>query len=282
MPRGVPKSGHRVSEHSQEIKLQNDRVSSVIDSFLHPENDKPKFTVNQRFDFLTKLTKMVAKFQTPSLICSGAGGLGKSYTIMKTLEDMGLMDVSLLDSKEPIPSSYRVVKGASTPLGLYRILYENRDSIVILDDCDRVFSDSISVNLLKGALDSNTRRVISWKSERMSDDLPSVFEYNGGVIIITNVESDKLDGAVRTRSMIVDLSMNNLERIERMKTLIESENFMPDNLHHHKMEALELIKTLSSKLKELSLRTLIKTIKIRAANPDHDWKDLATYMLVSV
>lgn len=259
-------------------KITNFVEESSVLNAVPPVND---FSVNERFEFLTELTTMVANFQTPSLICSGAGGLGKSYTINKTLEDLGYTDVSLLESDIEVDSvkHYRTLKGTCTPFALYRTLYENRNSIVIFDDSDRIFADPISVNLLKGALDSSNRRVLSWKSERMDESLPSVFEFRGGIIVITNINSYKLDEAVRTRSMIVDLSMNNSERLQRMETLINSEEFMEGYTYQHKVESLVLIKKLSGKLKELSLRTLIKTVKIRAADATN-WARLAEYMLV--
>ena len=59
----------------------------------------------------------------------------------------------------------------------------------------------------------------------------------------------------------------------------KSDEFMPEFELSHKMDALALIREISSEAKEISLRTLISVTKIRASNKE--WKDLATYMLTA-
>ena len=46
-----------------------------------------------------------------------------------------------------------------------------------------------------------------------------------------------------------------------------------------KNDALNLIASLADSVKELSLRTLIQVTKIRKANPNNNWKDLAEYAI---
>ena len=139
---------------------------------------------------------MLVKGDQASVIVSGPGGLGKSHTVIKALASNGLKDCTMVE--EPIggrasKKAYRVVKGHATPLGLYRTLYENKDGVLVFDDCDSVLKDPLSLNLLKGALDSYSKRIISWKSDRMDEDLPSVFEFKGRVVFISNLPVNALD-----------------------------------------------------------------------------------------
>jgi hypothetical protein len=172
-----------------------------------------------------------------------------------------------------------MIKGFSTAKGLYRTLFENNKSIVVFDDCDAVLKDPIALNLLKGALDSYGKRIISWNADMKDDDLPRSFEFTGRVIFISNMDQDRIDQAIRSRSMMIDLSMTLDQKIDRMEFIAASEEFLPEYDATIKADALALIRKIKSECKEISLRTLIAVSKVRASNKD--WKDLATYMLTA-
>lgn len=273
MPRGVPKSGFR------RTKSRLNRATEA----LAVKAAESRFTINQRFSFLGDMVSMLAKGDQASVVVSGPGGLGKSYTVAQALTDAGMVDVSLLDEfnigdKINTAKSFRVIKGYSTPKGLYRTLYENKDGVVVFDDCDSVLKDPVSLNLLKAALDSYDRRVISWRADMRDEDLPQAFEFKGRVVFISNLPADALDQAIITRSMAVDVSMTNVQKIDRMRFLLNQSGFMPEYEKAHKTDALDLINTLQDKIKELSLRTLIQVTKIRKS-AGAKWKDLAEYTI---
>ena len=94
------------------------------------------------------------------------------------------------------------------------------------------------------------------------------------------MDQDKIDQAIRSRSMMIDLSMTDAQKIDRMEHIAASEEFMPEYDAQIKADALELIRSVSDEAKEISLRTLISVCKIRAANPK-DYKDMATYILTN-
>ena len=240
-----------------------------------------KFTINQRFGFLTDMVTMLAKGDQASVVVTGPGGLGKSHTVTKALTTFGLKDMSVLDDFEigaEVPkNAFVTIKGYSTPKGLYRTLYENRKSTIIFDDCDSVLKDAVSLNLLKGALDSYSKRIISWRADFKDDELPQSFEFKGRVVFISNLSSSSLDQAILTRSMVVDLTMTTEQKVERMRHIATESDFMPDFEMKFKTDALDLIASLKDSVKELSLRTLIQVVKIRKSNPNGNWKDLAEY-----
>ena len=243
---------------------------------------KEKFGINSRFDFVEKLIKMVGTGVQPSAVITGQGGLGKTYTVIKTLKNLGLEDSTSLDEYEEgdvidRSNNYTIVKGYSTPKGLYRTLYENNDSVIIFDDCDSVLKDPIALNLLKGALDSYDRRYISWNADLRDEDLPRKFEFTGRVIFISNLDQSKIDQAIRSRSMMIDLSMTDDQKIERMETIVSSDEFMPEYETSAKKAAIAFLKKKKNSVKELSLRSLISVTKIAATNSD--WEDLAEYMM---
>jgi hypothetical protein len=242
-----------------------------------------RFTINERFGFVSDMVTMLANGAQSSVVVTGPGGLGKSYTVTKALTANGFKDMSILDGEFQVGQrvtnkKFIVVKGYSTPKGLYRLLYENKDGVIVFDDCDSVLKDPVSLNLLKGALDSYSRRIISWRADIRDEDLPTSFEFKGRVIFISNLASSQIDQAIITRSMAVDLSMTTQQKIDRMRFILESGEFMPEANKEHKVDALNLVESLKDSVKELSLRTLIQVTKIRAS-AGANWRNLAEYTI---
>lgn len=243
-----------------------------------------RFNINERFGFVEKLVNMVATSVQPSAVITGAGGLGKTYTVTKTLEANGYKDISDLadfqvGSVINTRKCFTMVKGFSTAKGLYRTLFENNKSIIVFDDCDAVLKDPVALNLLKGALDSYGKRIISWNADMRDEDLPRSFNFEGRVIFISNMDQDKIDQAIRSRSMMIDLSMTTDQKIDRMAHIADSPEFLPEYDRAIKQDALALIREVKDEASEISLRTLISVSKIRASNKD--WRDLARYVLTN-
>lgn len=242
-----------------------------------------RFSINQRFGFVSDMVSMLCKGEQASVVICGPGGLGKSHTVTEALAKNGMVDMTVLDefavgTKINTNKSFRIIKGYSTPKGLYRTLYENKDGVVVFDDCDSVLKDPVSLNLLKGALDSYSKRIISWRADIRDDDLPTTFEFKGRVVFISNLGSDKIDQAIISRSMAVDLTMTKEQKVERMQYLLNQPGFMPEVSKQVKQDALDLINSVRDSVKELSLRTLIQVTKIRKSS-GADWKDLAEYTI---
>lgn len=223
------------------------------------------FSINKRFEILTDLTSMVVNKITPSLIVTGEGGLGKTYTITKTIEDMGLDN-----------SNFVFFKGYSTARGLYNTLYDNNGKLIIFDDCDSVLEDKTAINILKSALDSYDKRQISWMANmRKGDEYPNQFEFTGRIIFISNKNKEKIDGAILSRSLVVDLDMTPAEKIERMRTI--SPNILPGYDDEVKEDALSFLDN-NKESYDINMRTLIMVSKMRYSFPE-TWYELAAFML---
>lgn len=239
--------------------------------------------INQKFDFLSHLTRMVINKTSVSLIVTGEGGLGKTYTIKKEIMRKQL-------SKE---TDYIIIKGFSTPRGLYRILFENNDKLIIFDDCDEVLEDKIAKNLLKGALDSYDEREIHWITKTTDESLPDSFKFTGRIIFISNMSQDKIEQAILSRSMCIDLTMSGEDKLKRMEFIANnSKDFMIGYSRTFIKESLDLIKENINDIREFSLRSLEKVVKVRAGEGDKgydddgneieiDWRELAKFMLLS-
>lgn len=223
------------------------------------------FNINEKFVFLNDLTTMVVNDVTPSAVITGEGGLGKTHSVIECVKSNNLEE-----------NDYVFFKGYSTARGLYNTLYDNNGKLIIFDDCDSVLEDKVALNILKSALDSYDKRTISWMSKmHKSDEYPNQFDFSGRIIFISNKSKDKIDGAIKTRSLVIDLTMTPFDKIERMRHIIA------DILPEHSLEIKEKALNFLDDVKEdvsINLRTLIMVSKMIKSFPD-TWQDLATYMV---
>lgn len=210
---------------------------------------------------------MVVMGSTPSLIVTGEGGLGKTHTVTETIKELNLDD-----------NDWVTFKGYSTARGLYNTLFDHNGKLIVFDDCDSVLEDKVALNILKSALDSYETRQITWMAKMTkSDEYPNQFNFTGRVIFISNKDRSKIDGAILSRSLTVDLSMTPQEKIERMSFILP--RILPTVPLDVKVDALNFLDQ-NKDSAQLNLRTLIMVSKIRRQFPD-TWQDLATYMIQS-
>jgi len=230
-----------------------------------------EFDINQRFGFLEKFTNMTLSNITSSLLICGQSGLGKSHTVLEILAKNNLVE----------DEDYIIIKGYATPKALYATLYENKDKVIVFDDCDSVLKDPTSLNILKGALDSYAVRKISWLSKGFIDDgLPSSFNFEGQVIFISNISLDKIDGAVKGRTLSVDVTMSVQDRIDRMTAIAEF--ILPEFPMDLKLDVLSFIDEHKYEAKELNMRTFEKLIKVASAyDGSPEWKEASKYILTN-
>lgn len=245
-----------------------------------PEVPKVQFGINERFEFIEQFVKMVAMGVSNSLIVAGPGGLGKTHTVTETLHSLGKKEMGIGDQT----GDYIFVKGHSTAKALYRTLFENNGMTIIFDDCDSVFKDPIGANILKAALDSYDKRVISWNAEFSErEDLPNRFEFVGRVIFISNLSAGQMPQAILSRSLKCDVSMTMEEKVERIATVVMSDEFMPQYGKDVKKDVVAFIRENAAQASDLNIRTATMVAKIRYEMEcvGGDWKRLALYTMVS-
>jgi len=160
------------------------------DKVITETDDEIKERLRERFQILEDMTKAAKAGKVRAMIVTGPPGVGKSYGVEHVLSKHDLLADIANDQKL---KKYEVVKGAMSALGLYRKLYEysDRKCVLVFDDCDSVLLDDLSLNILKAALDSSTKRMIHWNTDSHALDregIPNKFEFKGGAIFITNIK----------------------------------------------------------------------------------------------
>jgi hypothetical protein len=234
--------------------------------------------LGERFEILTEMTKAVKHGDVRAMIVSGPPGVGKSFGVESVLQKDDLFNK--LAERKP---KFEVVKGAMSSIGLYSKLYEfsEKGCVVVFDDCDSVLMDDLSLNILKGALDSGDRRFISWNTDSRilrSEGIPDRFEFKGAAIFITNIKfenvrskklRDHLD-ALESRCHYIDLQMDTArEKILRIKQVVRDCGMLDryDFDDKTKAELIDFVEVNKDKLRELSLRMVLKLADLRKSFP---------------
>ena len=238
--------------------------------------------LRQRFSMLSDMTKAVKKGDVRALIVSGPPGVGKSYGVEEVLDRYEMMEQ--LGARK----THEVIKGAMSPIGLYCKLYKNADAgnVVVFDDCDSIFNDELSLNILKAALDSKKTRKIHWNTDSFklrNEGVPDCFDFKASAIFITNLKFNKVKGKLRehlealeSRCHYMDLTIDS----ERDKMLRIRQVIQDGMLNTYKLDSavkdaiVDFVDTNKNRLRELSLRTVLKVADLAVAFPNN-WEAYA-------
>ena len=242
--------------------------------------------MRERFDMLEEMTRATKKGDVRAMIVSGPPGVGKSFGVEKVLGKHNIINQIAQDGR---PAKYEVVKGAMSAIGLYCKLfkYADKDNVIVFDDCDSVLQDELSLNILKAALDSKKTRRIHWNTDSFklrNEGVPDSFEFKGSAIFITNIKFDNVKSkkmrdhleALESRCHYVDLTIDTeREKMLRIKQIVGdgmlTEYQFADEV---KEEIIDFIDINKKRLRELSLRTVLKVADLAKAFPTK-WEAMA-------
>jgi len=239
--------------------------------------------LTERFRILSLLTKGAIAKNVRAVVVTGAPGVGKTYTIENILEHSGV--------------HHEIVRGSLSAVNLYKLGCRNRrpGNVIVLDDADSIFNDEDALNLLKALCDTSSTRRVSWLKESLTlaeEDIPQTYEFNGAIIFISNLDFQTFvdEGknkyaqhfeALMSRSLYLDLRLHNrnelgvwVNHIAKHGKIFEREEIdAPTGA-----AILRFIDTNRTKLRELSIRTLLKTCQLAKTNPT-DWERIAKVLL---
>ena len=268
----------------------------VTDANCFEDNVKAKVTqreetdeetierLRERFEMLEDMTKATKRGDVRAMIVSGPPGVGKSHGVEKVLGKHEL--IAQLGDR---PAKYEVVKGAMSAIGLYCKLYKHadKDNVLVFDDCDSVFSDELSLNILKAALDSKKNRKICWNTDSFklrNEGVPDSFNFAGSAIFITNIKFDNVKSkkmrdhleALESRCHYIDLTIDtDREKMLRIKQITKDGMLDEYELGEHVVDDIvDYMESNKTKLRELSLRTVLKIADLAKAFPSK-WEAMA-------
>lgn len=249
-----------------------------------PEPPKPPdVSVEERFEDLKIMVRLVANGVRPALFISGQSGASKTHTVMYVLEQE-------LKLKEGVDFFH--ARGNTTPKGIYKTFHDWNNRLLVFDDSDSAFGDVVSKNLIKGALDTTPSRRIVWISNDTFDPrtvtdeergkllekgkLPLQIDFTGRVIFISNLKFDDVDEAIKTRCLTVNIEMTKEEFIQMMRLSLP--NIRPDIELSVKEEILDFLATnYKNESKELTFRTIVTAIELKSSGVEEWFRILSRY-----
>lgn len=255
------------------FKSFDDVISDSLESediTKPPVNEQllKKYNIATRFEFMEELINMVIDGISPSCIITGPGGIGKTYSVIDAMREQ----------KYKEGEDYVVVKGFTTPRGLYDFLFDHNNQMIIFDDCDSAFKDPTALNLMKGALDSTDRRIISWNSSRLPEGIPPSFEFKGRIIFVSNIPLNGFDQTLISRSMVIDLQMSREEILDRINTI--KDHILPAS-NDAKNDTMKFLMDRKDSISDLNIRTYMKVLKVRCYANAERWEGMSEFMCCS-
>lgn len=256
-------------------KTKATKILEVVNDAVDNPNETDAQIIErmrERFQILDEMTQASIDGVVRGMVVTGPPGVGKSFGVEAVLEKNRIFD-KLAGNR----SRFEVIKGASSAIGLYKVLYEfaDKNNVLVLDDCDTVLYDETSLNLLKAALDSSKKRRLSWNTDSAllrREGIPDSFEFKGSVIFITNLKFDKVRGkikdhldAIMSRCHYLDLTMDTTrEKVLRCKQIVA--DGMLNEYQFAKEEETALMEFMienQAKMREISLRMVTKLADLK-------------------
>ena len=242
--------------------------------------------LKERFNILSILTQGAVAQNVRAVTVTGAPGVGKTFTVEQILNH----------AKNSKGIKFEVIKGSISALNLYMLAYRMKEpgSVIVLDDADTIFGDEDALNILKVLCDSIEYRTVSYMKEAhqlKENDIPQSFDFNGSMIFISNLDFQRYvdEGknkysqhfeALMSRSLYLDLRLHSRQElsvwIEHVATT--GHIFRREGLTEAQGKAvLGFLRQYRENLRELSLRTLLKTSQLVKTN--NNWESMAKILL---
>jgi len=282
------------------------RKPSTNESVREETDTEIKKRLKERFEILNQMTIAAAEANVRGLIVSGAPGTGKSHEVEAALKEDSMVDMLSFNPDHPAQDKrrmnkkhefrprYTFMKGYMSAAGLYEMLfnYSQRGEVIVMDDCDRVWFDETSLNLMKAALDTTRERVLTWQtSDFRNSEIPRRFTYEGSLIVITNYNFEKMIHtssklaphfeAMMDRCFYLDTTIDTLrEKLIRIEQ-VAMDFGMLTSLGLERKESKEVMRFVMENAKDfrqLSLRKVVHLTELYKMGGD--WKRRAQVTLL--
>lgn len=139
-----------------------------------PRPTDPLEELNRRKAALRDRARGVALGLHTGFYLCGRAGTGKTHDIRKTLEEEGC--------------KYQYHDGHLTPMGLFDLLNEYHDQVIVLDDVAELFTQRIALQHLLAALghqpDEAGARIVKYRRQGSE----TTIHFSGGIIMISNLD----------------------------------------------------------------------------------------------
>lgn len=227
--------------------------------------------LRQMFSPLVEMTKLIGTGISPALVVEGPGALGKTHNVKKTLGEM--------EFKED--EEYIYLNTYTTPLELYKTLYNNKDKkVIVFDDVAGVFNNDKTIALMKSALwgIEGTRVVQYVSSTDKLGSIPEKFIINAGIIILSNlIPRNVHTEAVLSRCHYLRLNFSHKQKIQMLFDFAKHKEYIGLK-EKERLEVMEWIDKNTNEAYDINFRTVMKCFDLYR-HDKANWKNLAIALL---
>lgn len=182
-----------VEEAEKETKQADIEEEKELNKILSAKN----VDLDKYFYHLEHYIKMLVKSDSHSLLITGEGGLGKTYVVHKTLNQIDLK----------ANKGYMVLSTKVTPLRLYQLLLECQQGeaeVLVLDDVVSILTEPTTLSILKSALwgIGEDRFVQYHSTSDKASETVKKFKFTKKVIVVVNEVPKGMDvDALKSRCL---------------------------------------------------------------------------------
>lgn len=242
----------RFDEFVLEIKAGKPEVNTIGKELREAEkslNEKIYADPEYVFEDIEKLTEFVSKGNSKSLIICGAAGVGKTYHVTSKLEKLF----------GEAGTKWRYHSGMkTTPFQFYKTVFTERFSTIVFDEADDILKNPDIIVMLKPLLDTSGQNTMEYSNgtvqtlgkskseiEQLSAEIdkeiesgkipylgkkntdtnvliPDKFYFEGQIVFISNMSASKIDSAVMSRSLYIDVHLAASDKIKRIKSILNA------------------------------------------------------------
>lgn len=211
----------------------------------------------QKNEQLSSFIKMCLKSNTCGGLLFGKAGHGKTTALFKAIAEYGI-------GKD----KYVYTSNYFTARGFFDFLFENRDKIILLDDCETILENKVCANFLRTALwENNNERKINYNTANQK----RTFLFTGKIIMIVNL-LPKTIAPLKDRVPSLEYNLTKEEILSIAEKEIIPKEYKGLTFGN-RFEVYKHIKNVVAPKQEISLRTFIRAFDCYSFSKT-DWKSL--------
>jgi hypothetical protein len=232
--------------------------------------------LKRRLGIVRDYVRGVARQYATGLYLFGRQGTAKTHTVRAVLER---------EIREP----YVYERGQLTPMGLFELLAEHPDEVILLDDLAAVLDSDVALQILLAALehpapgDRTRSRVVKYRRQGRVERV----SFRGGIICISNRElhDHELLGAFKSRVHTLDYNPSDAQLGALMLSLAELGWPQTGQQEITPPKAREVAHFLNTEMLRLACRFDLRLFVDKALpvyqqwtddETESDWRDLVT------
>lgn len=251
----------------EQLKLEADNSEKEFEKAINSIKTTIHSEILEKLYYIPReYIKSVISADTLSLILLGKQARGKSYLVVETLNKG--------------KAKYKYHSGFTSPMALYKLLYENRDEgiINVFDDTQGLMSSKEALPLMLNALYSiNEKREIMWNTTSSKLGIPQRFIYEARTILITNTLPNNLNSTlISSRCLSYEFNPTNKQLLSMMYEIAKQDNDIPKE---KRIEIVDFMKGYADgTCKNFDLRTQRHIENLFRYDKD-GWKELSQPLL---